>query len=161
MPAFTESDTARLAGRLKESEGLRLSAYRCTAGALTVGYGHNCDASPVPGIAKAGDRISREQAEALFEKDLAAAVWQVRKALPWVGSLNTPRQAVLYDMAFNMGLGGRGKSGLLSFVNTLARVESGDFAGAAKGMRASKWASQVGLRAEILARQMETGAWQR
>jgi GH24 family phage-related lysozyme (muramidase) len=46
--------------------GFRLAAYRCPSGALTVGYGHNCDASPVDGVARVGDRILREEAERLF-----------------------------------------------------------------------------------------------
>ena len=159
MSAFTNEDTRRLELQVKESEGLRLSAYWCPSGALTVGYGHNCDASPVDGVEKAGDRISRSEAESLFCKDLTNAVWQVREALPWATTLTAPRQAVLYDMAFNMGLGIPGRSGLLSFLNTLHRVETGDYAGAAHGMLASKWARQVKLRAVRLAGQMEQGEW--
>ena len=158
---FTDLDTARLKAQVKEGEGLRLAAYRCTAGALTIGVGHNCDAKPVPGVSSVGDRIVPELAETLFEEDLSGAVWQTRRALPWVTALNPARQAVLYDMAFNMGIGTRGKSGLLSFANTLALMEKGDFAGAARGMLASKWARQVReRRSGKLARQMETGQWQ-
>lgn len=43
-------------------------------------------------------------------------------------------------MAFNM-LGG-----LLTFTNTLAAMKRGDYAAAADGMLASKWATQVGAR---------------
>ena len=159
MPAFTESDTAKLSEQVKYSEGFRLDAYRCTSGALTIGYGHNCDASPVPGVSSVGDRITREQAESLFESDLAAAVWAVRDALSWVTDLEPARQAVLYDMAFNMGIGRTGKSGLLSFVNTLALVKRGEYANAARNMLLSKWARQVGGRANRLASQMESGRW--
>lgn len=154
MP-FTQSDTEKLAAQVKRAEGFRLAAYRCPAGALTVGYGHNCGASPVPGVREPGDSISPRQAETLFEADLAAAVWAVRRHFPWVAGLIPARQAVLYDMAFNMGIGG-----LASFVNTLRMIKEDDYAGAARNMLLSKWARQVGKRAIRLSRQMETGEWQ-
>ena len=153
MP-FTERDTERLTAQIQKSEGLRLAAYRCTAGRLTIGFGHNCDTSPVPGVSKVGDRITREQADDLLSKDLSAVVWEVRKALPWVTSLEAPRQAVLYDMAFNMGT-----RGLLGFRNTLRFIESGDYKRAARNMLQSKWADDVGRRADRLADQMATGEW--
>lgn len=160
MASFSDHDIERLALQVKESEGLRLAAYRCPAGALTVGYGHNCDASPVDGVNRLGDRITRQEAENLFRKDLTTAVWLTREALPWCLALDAARQAVLYDMCFNMGLGIPGKSGLLSFQRTLDSIARGNYAAAAANMRASRWARQVGGRAERLARQMETGEWQ-
>ena len=159
MP-FSPHDRARLAEQLRKSEGLRLQAYRCTAGALTIGYGHNCDASPVPGIAREGDSITLDQVESLLAADMDRSLGQVFGALPWIDRLTPPRQAVLADMAFNMGLGVPGRSGLLSFTNTLRHVEHGEYAAAAEGMRASKWARQVKGRALALSRQMESGQWQ-
>ena len=43
--------------QLKRDEGLRLSAYLNTEGILTIGYGHNCQASPVPSVRHPGDAI--------------------------------------------------------------------------------------------------------
>lgn len=160
MPPFTAPHLVRLEDQIKSSEGLKLNAYRCTSGALTVGFGHNCDASPVDGVNRVGDRITRDEAERLFRSDLEDAVNKVRRALPWVADLCAPRQAVLYDMAFNMGLGIKGVSGLLSFTNTLERVKKSDYTAAARGMLASGWARQVKGRAARLARQMDTGEWQ-
>ena len=156
MTAFGDSDTQKIEQQIKKSEGLRLAAYRCPAGALTVGYGHNCDASPVDGVSRVGDRITSEEADRLFKTDLSVAVWEARKALPWVTELSAARQAVLYDMAFNMGIGRPGVSGLLSFRNTLELIKNGDYAAASRGMLASKWAVQVKNRAVLLARQMDT-----
>ena len=159
MYPFTASDLSRLGQQLKESEGFRLDAYRCPSGALTIGYGHNCDASPVAGVARVGDCITREEADRLFLSDLEAAMRGVRGALPWVTDLHPPRQAVLYDMAFNMGLGHPGVSGLLSFRNTLGLIQEGRYAEAARSMMQSKWARQVKIRAVRLAAQMERGEW--
>lgn len=154
---FDEMD--KLRELLHLHEGLRLQAYLCTAGKLTVGYGHNCEAVPVPGVTKVGDAITQKQAEDIFADDMGKCISGVQRALPWVLDLTSPRQAVLYDMAFNMGLGGI-KSGLLSFRNTLDFIKRGQYGDAARNMLLSKWAEQVKSRAKRLAKQMETGEWQ-
>lgn len=159
MENFSADDFRLLEAQIKHGEGLRLKAYKDTLGILTIGYGHNCQASPVPGVSTVGDAISQETADMLFTEDLSKAVSGIRSALPWIGKLVPARQAVLFDMAFNMGLGVRGKAGLLSFGNTLALIEAGDYAQASRNMLQSKWARQVGNRAVKLARQMDFGEW--
>ncbi len=71
-----------------------------------------------------------------------------------MNNLNGPRQAVLYNMAFNLGI-----NGLLSFKNTLNMIKNGEYESASEGMLNSKWAVQVGYRARELANQMKTGKW--
>ena len=139
-----------LLDQLRRDEGLRLTPYRDSVGALTIGYGRNLDAKG----------ISRGEAEVMLEHDAAGAAAEVDGALPWSGSLDDARRAVLVNMAFNMGLGVHGQSGLLGFTRTLAAVEAGDYDRAAAEMMDSKWARQVGPRAHRLARQMQTGEWQ-
>lgn len=140
-------------GTRRDAAGLHI-AYRCTSGALTIGYGHNLDANPVPGLG-ANSRISDDQAMRLLQTDVFSVQSQVERSANWSGLLVYPRYAVLVNMAYNLGI-----SGLLGFKNTLGMVRRGDYSGAAKGMLASKWAAQVGQRAQELARQMETGQWQ-
>lgn len=48
---------------IKKYEGCRLTAYRCAANVLTIGYGHT-------GGLKEGQKITQAQAEAYLEKDL-------------------------------------------------------------------------------------------
>jgi Phage-related lysozyme (muraminidase) len=160
MAAFTDNDTRKLETQVKASESYRLTAYRSMAGTLTIGYGHNCAAAPVSGIAKAGDRITPEQAEGIFQKDLTSAVWSVRRSLPWVRTLTPARQAVLYEMTFAMGLGSSDKTGLLSLDSALREMEAGDYAKASENLLASHWAERTGSRASRLARQLKTGEWQ-
>jgi lysozyme len=62
------------------------------------------------------------------------------------------RQRVLANMCFNLGI-----SRLKGFVRMLSALRRKDFAAAAREMRSSKWAEQVGARAERLARLMEAG----
>jgi lysozyme len=127
---------------LKRDEGLRLKAYRCSAGKLTIGYGHNLD----------DVGISEEEAEILLRNDVAKVVAALDAKLPWWRNLTEVRQRVLANMVFNLGM-----TGLLGFRNTLKLIETGAYMEAAQAMLASKWARQVGKRAERLALAMRDG----
>ncbi len=59
-------------------------------------------------------------------------------------------------MHYNMGL-----PVLSTFRRFLALLERGDYMGAAREMRQSRWHHQVGQRAKTLVRMMETGQWPR
>lgn len=135
-------DRAAMTRQLRLHEGERLMPYRCTAGKLTIGVGRNLE-----------DRgITREESAYLLANDIAAEERELLRALPWVGTLDEVRQRVLLDMSFNMGL-----AGLLGFKRTLATIQAGDYQAAATMMLDSKWAKQVGQRAERLSRMMATG----
>jgi len=142
-------------------EGLRLKPYRCSAGKLTIGYGHNIDAKPLTGdigaYFKRTGCITEGMANVLLDNDLADAKARLFKRLPWVAKLDAVRQMVLIDMTFNMGLGQVGKSGLLSFTHTLALIEKGKFTEAAEAMRQSAWHRQTGRRAVKLCAMMRSG----
>jgi len=69
--------------------------------------------------------------------------------------LCVPRQAVLVNMAFQMGI-----QGVQKFKKTLSLVEMGDYDGAADGMLKSLWAKQTPNRAAEMAQQMRSGQWQ-
>lgn len=168
MSFLSWRDLEKLTAQLKRHEGTKRDArglhiaYRCTARALTIGYGHNLDANPVPGIS-ATSRLNEDQAERLLIADIQACETLLAAALPWARELDPERYAVLINMTFNLGI-----RGLLSFRNTLRYIEFGDYHKAAANMMASKWAFQVGDgpggrfdRAEELSRQMESGQWQR
>lgn len=128
--------------QLRLHEGERLKPYRCTAGKLTIGVGRNLE-----------DRgISREESAMLLANDIANEERELLRALPWTSKLDEVRQRVLLDMSFNLGL-----VGLLGFKNTLATIQAGDYQRAAAMMLDSKWAQQVGQRAERLSRMMATG----
>lgn len=129
----------RLEEQLIMDEGLRLKPYRCTAGRLTIGVGRNLD-----------DRgISRAEALVLLHNDITEAWGGVLAALPWAASAPEPVQQALVNMAFNLGL-----KGLLGFTQTLELMRLGRYAEAAQAMLGSKWARQVGARAERLAAQV-------
>lgn len=135
-------DRSAMTRQLRLHEGERLKPYRCTAGKLTIGIGRNLE-----------DRgITREESAYLLANDIAAEERELLRALPWVAQLDEVRQRVLLDMSFNLGI-----VGLLAFKNTLATIRAGNYQRAAAMMLDSRWAEQVGQRAERLSRMMATG----
>lgn len=129
----------RVAEQLLADEGLRLKPYRCTAGRLTIGVGRNLE-----------DRgITRAEALLLLDNDIADCAGQLAQRLPWFAAAPEAVQEVLVNMAFNLGVGG-----LLEFRTSLGHLQACRYAEAAGSMLASKWARQVGKRAERLAAQV-------
>lgn len=128
--------------QLRLHEGERLKPYRCTKGKLTIGVGRNLE-----------DRgITATESAYLLGNDIDGFYVALQKALPWVSQLDEVRQRVLLDMAFNLGI-----QGLLTFTNTLATIKAGDYEKAGPMMLDSRWAGQVGKRAERLSTMMITG----
>ena len=160
MSKLPEEHLQKLTEQLIRHEGTRRDAegrhipYRCSAGALTIGYGHNLDANPIPGMG-ASSRLTEEEARRLLAADMRKKEEQVRNSLPFAETLVPARYAVLVNMCFNLGI-----TRLLTFNNTLADVAIGEYTAASRRMLRSRWAAQVGRRAVELARQMDSGVWQ-
>ncbi len=138
--------TPNLRTDLQRDEGLRLKTYKDSVGVTTIGYGH--------AYVKSGTVWTKAQADAALDADIQRACDFLDKYLPWWRTLSDPRQDVLANMAFNLG------DRLLAFRNTLALIKAGAYVQAASAMLQSKWAKQVGKRADRLAAQMRTGAVQ-
>lgn len=132
---------------LRRDEGLRLKAYRCTSGVWTIGVGHTKGVRP-------GDTVTEARALELLDEDMEQAIKDARKVCICFDDLNGPRKTVIANMSFNLGA-----VRLAGFKNTLACVCAGDFAQAALNMGKSRWATQVGQRAQRLAKRMSTGEW--
>lgn len=139
--------------QIKTDEGLRLKSYPdpLTGGEpWTCGYG--CTGSDI------GPQTewTQEQAESRFESKFSEAEMQCQAHFsPWFNLLNEPRQAVLINMAYQMGM-----PRLLGFAKALAAVRDGRWHDALGQMLDSAWAKQTPKRAMRLARQMEDGTWQ-
>jgi lysozyme len=129
---------------LKLHEGVRLKPYTDTVGKLTIGVGRNLD----------DKGITQEEAEYLLSNDISAAWLSLVSRLECFSRLDTVRQAVLLDMAVNLGT-----DGLLRFRKTLVCVAGGKYEEAADEMLNSKWAEQVGARAKRLSWMMRSGIW--
>ncbi|MBN3500929.1 glycoside hydrolase family protein [Burkholderia cenocepacia] len=135
-------DRSALMAELTRDEGRRLKPYLDTVGKTTIGVGRN--------LTDVG--ISDAECDTLLSNDIDRTVAWLDRSLSWWRQLDPVRQRVVINMAFNM------QGGLLTFTNTLAAMKRGDYAAAADGMLASKWAGQVGARATRLASMMRSGA---
>ena len=141
---------------LRWHEGVRSDLYLCTAGKCTIGVGHNLEAK---GSKKEiefykNNRASNEQIEQWLTKDIQDVVSKLDKALgkeTWYQNLSPNRKMVLVDMGFNLGT-----DGLLKFDRTLELMKNSNFEQAAEQMLKSKWAKQVGDRANRLAEIVRT-----
>lgn len=136
--------TSQTIALLKKHEGLRLKPYTDTVGKLTIGVGRNLT-----------DRgITEAEADYLLMNDLAQAERDARALFGNFDAIGDARQAVLIDMAFNMG-----KTRLSGFKKFIAAVLSGDYTATAAEMLDSAWAFQVGNRSKELSKMMITGNW--
>lgn len=126
---------------IKKHEGLRLKPYRCSSQKLTIGYGRNLQ----------DNGISQEEADTLLQHDLDSAIKEAESLL-FFSSLNEPRQAVIVNMVFNLGLPRFGM-----FKKMIAAIEDEHWTVAAAEMLNSRWARQVGKRANTLSEMMRLG----
>ena len=93
---------------IKKYEGLRLKAYKCPAGILTIGYGHTKNV-------KQGDTITETQAEILLIYDLIDIENCIKKNVKI--PLNQNQFDALVSLCFNIGCGNFLKSTLLKKLN--------------------------------------------
>jgi lysozyme len=130
----------KLIDQLKVHEGFRSTAYKDTEGLLTIGIGRLIDE---------GGGITPEEAEFLLDNDIERCRAVLERNLHFYSKLSETRKIVLLDMYFNLG------NRLFGFKKTLKFIEEGNFAKAAEEMLDSKWAGQVGERAQRLSEMMK------
>lgn len=84
--------------KIKTREELRLTAYRCEAGVLTIGYGHTA------GV-KAGDKITEMQAVEFFKRDVAEIERYLNKMIEQGTEFRQSEYDALISLIFTIGLG--------------------------------------------------------
>ena len=132
----------RLLQQLMDDEGFSLEPYKDTVGALTIGYGRNLDAVG----------IDKDEAAYLLRNDLKRALHSLDRHLPWWRDLSQKRQCAMANMTFNLGI-----IGLLNFKKMLTALKKRDYSLAADEALDSKWATQVGSRADRIANLIRQG----
>jgi len=135
-------DRNRLAAQLRLHEGVEHKPYKCTAGYLTIGVGRN--------IEERG--LSDDEIDYILNNDVNIATDELVDTFDWYADLDDVRQRVVVDMVFNLGM-----PRFKQFQNMIAAIEESDWSEAAAQMMDSRWAKQVGARAERLRDMMETG----
>ena len=132
----------KLIEELKRDEGVRLHPYRCSANKLTIGVGRN--------IEERG--ITMEESEYLLNNDLTICIEEVESVFTWYYYITDNRKRAIINMVFNLGL-----TKLLKFKNFIAAMEAKDYVTAGKEMLDSRWAKQVGNRADRLEQMIVNG----
>lgn len=94
---------------IKNFEGCRLTAYKCPANILTIGYGHT--GSDV----HTGQKITQEEAEKLLRQDLIVHCNNVSKLVKV--PLNQNQFDALVSFEYNVGYGAFMNSTLLKLLN--------------------------------------------
>jgi lysozyme len=130
---------------IKRHEGYSDTVYYDSVGVPTVGYGH---------ALLQGSKIPAVVADLLFEQDfnIAKKDYEIL-ANRWGLDISPVRRAVLINMLFNMGMARVSK-----FQKMLTALQEKNFDKAADEMLDSRWATQVGRRADELAKTMREGA---
>jgi lysozyme len=163
-------DRQKLKQELTVDEGSRRLPYRDTVGKWTIGIGRNLSdvglsaeervsigapigvAGPALVAWLGSHPLTDPQIDLLLEHDLDRTIAALERACPWVAQLDEPRSRALCNMAFNLGIGG-----LLMFHRFLAAMQAHDWAVAAVEAMNSTWATQVGARAQRIARALVLG----
>lgn len=127
---------ADLLADLERDEGKRNKPYLDTEGHLTIGIGRNLDALGV----------SDDEIELMLMNDLKWVVHALDSNLPWWRDMPEPHQRALANMCFNLGY-----PRLSGFKKMLAALQAGNGEDAATEALDSRWANQVGARAERIA----------
>lgn len=138
---MTSTDRDALRAQLTKHEGLCLFPYVDTVGKLTIGVGRNLT-----------DRgISDAEARYLLDNDINIAI-NALTVFPWFPNLDPVRQCAFVDLCFNLGL-----ARLRGFTKMLAAAERADWSLVATELLDSRFAAQVGQRAQTLATMLRTG----
>lgn len=121
---------------MEQDEGNVPSAYQDSEGYWTIGVGRLIDA-------RKGGGLSDEEVQFLLTNDIEAATRTCHRLYPLFYSFTNDQQDALINMAFNLGF-----KGLVGFHKMNACIHQGDWAGAAREAKDSKWHSQVKARAD-------------
>lgn len=119
-----------------DSTGKQLKSGMTIHGTPTFGYGFT--------------NIGPTEAANILSNRVAEIDRRLKDIFPYYLSLSDNRQRVLIDMLYNLGL-----TRLLAFHDFLSAVSNQDWITASNEMLDSKWATQVGKRARVLARMMQ------
>ena len=135
-------DRNRLIDQLRIHEGVEKTVYNDSEGIPTIGVGRNLR-----------DRgLSDDEIDYLLSNDIDIVVDELDKVMPWWKDLDEVRQRVLCDLVFNLGM-----PRFSGFKKSISYMKQQMWDQAADELLDSKWARQVGRRAQTLSEMMRTG----
>ena len=139
-------DINKLREQLKIDEGVEYQVYNDHLGYKTLGIGHLVVPGDLEYDAPVGTSVSEDRVNEIFDKDVITYIDEAKKVFDNLEGMPEEAQQVLVNMCFNMGA-----PRLSKFKNFIKAIHDEDWATASVEMLDSKWATQVGPRANRLA----------
>lgn len=149
-------DMTKLQASIQGHEGTILYIYDDANGKPIIS-GYTVIGNPTIGsgrLCTQAKGISQSEASTMLTNDINTAIelCSYQGWWPHVAD-NDARSRACVEMVFNMGL-----HGFSTFVQAIHCLMQADFGGAAEAFMDSKWSSQVGKRAVVLTKMIETGS---
>lgn len=134
---------SKLFQQLKEHEGLRLKLYKCPAGRLTIGYGHNIE----------DNGLSKTACEFILAEDVEEATKNLCTIFgtEFFNTLADEKKIALVDMMFNLGM-----AKFLTFKRFIFAVETRNWENASWEVVNSKAYQQNKRRYKRIAEQIKS-----
>lgn len=130
---------------IRRWEGLRLNAYICPAGVVTIGYGHT-------GEVQMGEVWTKEQAEQYLILDAESAMLSAIQLCPVIET-NSDRLSAITDFVFNLG------AGRLKASTLRKRINDGQYTQVPDELRKWVWGGGKRLPGLVMRRQQEVDLW--
>lgn len=131
---------------IKAHEGFKDHIYKDSVGKPTIGYGFLVAALSPDELKLNGGKVEpmgKEVAEKILNLKLKKLGKRLFQCLPWLQSKPQGVQDTLIEMAYQLGL-----AGLMGFRHTLSCIEEGNYAQAARNLKASLLYRQTPKRVE-------------
>lgn len=143
------SNMETLESRIIRHEGFCSFPKYDAKGFYCVGFGHDITKDECDNYS-AG--ITWEEAEELLYDDLKIIKKNSAKEFTWISNLNDIRQEVIWEMCYQLGVGG-----VAQFKDMISAIKDNDWDSAAQEMLDSQWHIETPIRCEELANLMISG----
>jgi lysozyme len=143
----------RLYKRILAKEGFRSKPYKDHMGNWTIGIGNTMIFGAQ--VTRTTPPVTLDQAKEMCHADIYQAILDACLFFPDLFVLDSVRQEILIEMAYQMGYARMNK-----FIRLRRALEDCDWIRASSSMRSSLWYRQTPGRVEELATMMETGIYQ-
>jgi lysozyme len=144
-------DDAAAKQMIAKHEGIRDKPYQDSLGLWTVGIGHLIgDGKTLP--ESWNRKFSKEEIMAMFDVDYEHHKAAAMKNIPNFEKMSGAMKAAFVDLTFNMG-----PAWINKWPNLKKQLDGMDIEGAISNLAGSKWATQVGKRAENIVGMLKSG----
>ena len=138
-------DINKLREQLKIDEGVKYEIYDDHLGYKTFGIGHLVKATDEEYGWPVGTPVSEKRVNSVFDEDVETYIAETEKVFGNLEDMPQEVQQVLVNMCFNMGA-----PRLSKFLKFIKAIHDEDWVTASVEMLDSRWAKQVGDRANRL-----------